>query len=226
MFVSATHLTSCPNFSITGELLTYSWGKIGAQGYMSLGIMSKGNMTLPPTFNVKTYSMFVSATNLMFCPNYSFTLQLLTYLWGEIGAQEYMSLGVTLRGNLNLAPRCNAKIYSMFVSTTHLTSWPNFSITDELLTYLWVKNRCTGVHELGVMSRGNMTLAPRCNTKSYSMFISDTHLTSCPNSSITDELLTYLWGEIGAQGYMSWVLCQGVTWLEHPDVMLKPITWL
>ena len=178
-----------------------------------LGVMSRGKMTLAPRCNAKNYSMFVSATHLMFYPNVSITGLLLTYIWGEISTQWYMSLGDTSRVNMTLAPRCNAKSYSMFISDTHLTSCPNFSITGELLTYLWGKIGAQGYMGWGVVSRGNMTLARRCNAETHYMVVSTTHLTSCPNFSITHQLLTYLWGKIGAEGYMSWVSCQGVTWL-------------
>ena len=127
----------CPNFSITDQYVTYLWGKISAQGYMSLGDTSKGNMILAPRCNSKTRSMFVSATNLVFCPNFSITDQLFTNLWGKIGAQGSMSLGVTSMANMTLAPRCNAKTHSMFVSATHMILCPNFSITDHLFPYFW-----------------------------------------------------------------------------------------
>ena len=183
----------CPNFSITDQHFTYLWGKISAQGYMSLGDTSKGNMILAPRCNSKTRSMFVSATNLVFCPNFSITDQLFTNLWGKIGAQGYMSSGVTSRGNMTLAPRRNAKTHSTFVRATHLIFCPNFSITDQLFTYLWGKIGAQGYMSLGVMSSRNMTLAPRCNCKTYCMFVSATHLMFCPNFSITDQLFTYLW---------------------------------
>ena len=101
--------------------------------------MSSDNMNLGPRCNAKTYCMFVSATHLMFCPNVNITDQLFTYLWGKIGAQGYMSLGAMPRGNLTLAPRYNAKTHSMFVIVLHMMFYPNFSITDQLLTYFWGK---------------------------------------------------------------------------------------
>ena len=81
--------------------------------------------------------------------------------------------------------------------------FPNLSITDELFAYLWGKIGGQGNMSLGVTSRGNMTLAPRCNAKTYCMFVSATHMILCPNFSITDHLLTYIWGKIGAYGYMT-----------------------
>ena len=204
MFVSAIRVIYWLNFSITGELLTYFWGKIGTQGYMSWVSCQGINMTLALRCNAKTHYMVVSTTHLVFCPNFSFTDELLTYLLSKIGAEGYISLGVMSRGKMALAHRCNAKSYSMFVSATHLMFYPNFSITNELLTYYCGKIGAQGYLSLADISRGNMTLALRCNAKSYSMFISATHLTSYPNFSNTGELLTYLWGKIGAQGYMSW----------------------
>ena len=180
MVVSTTHLVFCPNFSFTDEFLTYLLSKIGAEGYISLGVMSRGKMTLAPRCNAKSYSMFVSATHLMFYPNFSITGELLTYIWGEISTHWYMSLGDTSRVNMTLAPRCNAKSYSMFISDTHLTSCPNFSITGELLTYLWGKIGAQGYMGWGVMSRGNMTLARRCNAETHYMVVSTTQLTSYP----------------------------------------------
>ena len=38
-----------------------------------------------------------------------------------------------------LATRCNANSCFIFVITTHVMSWPNFSITVKLLTNLWIK---------------------------------------------------------------------------------------
>ena len=107
---------------------------------------------------------------------------------------------------MTLAPRCNAKTYFMFKSATHLMSSQSFSITDELLTQLCGRIGTQGYLSVGATSRGGMTLASRCNAKTYSMFASATHLISWPSISVTAELLTNLWGEMGAQGYLSpWV---------------------
>ena len=38
-----------------------------------------------------------------------------------------------------LATRCNANNFFIFIITTHVMSWPNFSITVKLLTNLWIK---------------------------------------------------------------------------------------
>ena len=38
-----------------------------------------------------------------------------------------------------LATRCNANNCFIFIITTHVMSWPNFSITVKLLTNLWIK---------------------------------------------------------------------------------------
>ena len=52
----------------------------------------------------------------------------------EIGVQWYCHEGITARGNYTLASRCNIEAYPMFVSATHVMSYPNYSITDELST--------------------------------------------------------------------------------------------
>ena len=156
MVVSTTHLTSCPNFSITHQLLTYLWWN-RCTGVHELGVMSKGNMTLAPRCNAKTYSMFVSATHLMFYPNFNITGELLTYFGGKIGTQGYMSLGVMSKGNMTLPPTSNVKTYSMFVSATNLMFCPNYSITHQLLTYIWGEIGTQGYMSLGATSRGHLS---------------------------------------------------------------------
>ena len=64
-------------------------------------------MTLAPTYDAKSYSMFISATHMMFCPNFSKYKEFLTYFWAKIGAQGNMSLGVTSRGtDLSTQVKC------------------------------------------------------------------------------------------------------------------------
>ena len=121
----------------------------------------------------------------------------------KIDMHGYLTSGVTSNDTMSLALRCNAKTYSMVVSATHLISCLNFSITDELLTNLWGKIGMQGYMTSRITSRGSMTLAPRCNAETYLMLISVTHLISCPNISIAYDLLAYLWGIIGPQGYLS-----------------------
>ena len=60
---------------------------------MSLGVLPRGNMTLAPRYNAKTHSMFISALQMKFYPNFSIINQLLTYLRCKIGAYGYMTLG-------------------------------------------------------------------------------------------------------------------------------------
>ena len=200
MLISATQLISWQNFSITGELLTYLWGETGSKGSLGSGVSSRGNITLAPGYNTKSYSMVISATQLISWQNFSITGELLNNLWGETGSKGSLGSGFTSRGNMFSAPGCNTKSYSMFISATHLLSWPNFSITDDLLTYLCVETGSKGSLGSGVTSRGNMTLSHRCNIKTYFMLISPTHLMSWLNFSVTDEHLTYLWGETGSKG--------------------------
>ena len=40
---------------------------------------------------------------------------------------------------MSLATRCNANIYFMFVIATHALSCISFTVTDKLLTNLWLK---------------------------------------------------------------------------------------
>ena len=138
MFISATHLISWPNFSITDELLTSYWSNIGAQGYLTSGVRSRGSISLVARCNAKTYSMFISATHLILRPNFSITDELLTLLWCKVDAQGYLTSGVTSGGSMTLAKRCNAHNCSISFTTTHPMSCPYFSITDEVLTYFWV----------------------------------------------------------------------------------------
>ena len=42
-------------------------------------------------------------------------------------------------GTMYLATRCNASSCVIFIISTHVMSWPNFSITDKFLTNLWIK---------------------------------------------------------------------------------------
>ena len=216
MFISATQLISWQNFSITGELLNNLWGETGSKGSLGSGVTSRGNITLAPGCNTKSYFMFISATQLISWQNFSITGELLTYLWGETGSKGSLGSGFTSRDNMSSAPRCNTKSYFMFISATQLISWQNFSITGELLNNLWGETGSKGPLGSGFTSRGNMSSAPRCNTKSYFMFISATQLISLQNFSITGELLTYLWGETGSKGSLgSGVTSRGNMTLSH-----------
>ena len=99
---------------------------------------------------------------------------------------------------MTLAFRCNSKTCSVFNSATHVISCQSFSITDKILTQLCGRIGAQGYLSVGVTSRCGMTLASGCNAKTYSMYISATHLMSCQSFNITDELWTQLCGKIGA----------------------------
>ena len=124
---------------------------------------------------------------------------------------------------MSLALRCNAKTYSMVTSVTHLITSPNFSIFYKWypawilvlqMNFLGGKICAERYFTSEVKWRGSMTLAPRCKSKPYSMFISSTDLISFSNFSIIDKFLTNLRGEIDVQGYLS------------PDEPVKPIPYL
>ena len=170
---------------------------------MSEGVTCRGNNTVATRCNPHSSFIFVLATHLISCPNFSFINECLTNLWDQIGTQGYLSEGVTSRGNITLATRCNIRSCFIFVLATHLISCPNFSFINECLTNLWDQIGAQGYLNVGVTSRGNITLATRCNIRSCFIFVLATHLISCPNFSFIDECLTNLWDQIGAQGYLS-----------------------
>ena len=60
----------------------------------------------------------------------------------------------------------------------------------------------TGVLELGVTSKGSMSLATRCNAYSYSVFVIATHVMSCPNFSLIGVILTNLLGSNALKGVL------------------------
>ena len=85
MFNSATHLMFCQSFSITDELLTLLRCKIGTQGVLESRVQMKGWHDLGTRCNYKTYSMFIVATHLISGPNFSVTVELMTYFLGLNG---------------------------------------------------------------------------------------------------------------------------------------------
>ena len=65
-------------------------------------------------------------------------------------------------GNMAEPSTCNVKTYSMFVCATSLVPCPNFSITGEVLTHLYLVNQaCSGIIAIELHPEDNTTLVPR-----------------------------------------------------------------
>ena len=88
-------------------------------------------------------------------PNFSITDKLLTNLWIKICVQGYLSKVSPQGLTMCLATRCNANSCVIFIITTHVMSYSNLSITDKLLTNLWLK-----ICVEGYLSKGS----PQCIT--------------------------------------------------------------
>ena len=72
--------------------------------------------------------MFITATHLIL----GITDNCLTNLQGPMCPEVFAS-GVTSRGRMFLATRCIAISSSVYVITSHVMSYPDFSFSDDLL---------------------------------------------------------------------------------------------
>ena len=155
--------------------------------------------------------MLFSAINLIIsCPNFSITYQYLTYLWGVISNEGYLSEGHTqgilrfYHPDVTLRPIPCCLVPSTWcpvqISALHMNFWHIYGCYRQWRVLEWRPH-----------TRDYKTLALRCKSETHSILFSAINLISCPNFSITYQFLTYLWGIIGSWGYLSKGHTQGIT---------------